>query len=360
LGSASTPRKHRAALLKDFGMPLAIEEVPTPEPTGDGVLVRVIAAGICHSDIHAWRGDYRPAGLPRKMPIVLSHEIVGKVVMGGEGVPGNLIGRTVLIYPWQYEEEDELTLAGLTQLARKRHRLGLDVDGGLQEYILVKSYRFLVDVEGMADTPALAPLACAGLTTYRAVKRLLGHVGPGDYVAVVGLGGLGSYAVQWVRTLMPYVGLIGVDVRDQAIEFASKLARLDHTLNASKADPAGEIARITGGKGVKAVIDLVGSPRTVATYVNVLDTRGIYLIVGLMGEENITVPRPRIIRNELTITGNYVGTLAEQHEVVSLARSGKVDYRSVVTARFGLDEVNQAFKALDEGKVLGRVVVVID
>lgn len=355
-----TLKYHKAVLLKDFGKPLVLEEVPTPEPKGEAVLVKTIASGICHSDIHAWRGDYRPAGLPKKIPIVLSHEVVGTVVACGEDVPKTLLGKKVLIYPWQYEEEDELTLVGLTQLARKRRRLGLDVDGGLQEYVYVGHYKFLVDVEGLADTPALAPLACAGLTTYRAIKKVINYVGPDDYVVVVGLGGLGCYAVQWINTLIPYVNVIGVDVRDEAIEFTSKLARIDYTINSSKVNPVDEVLKITRNKGVKAVVDLVASPKVVATYINILDVRGAYVLVGHMGEEGITVPRPKIIRNELTIVGSYTGTLAEQHEVIRLAKAGKISYSAVVTARYKLEEVNEGFKSVEEGRVLGRQIVIFD
>ncbi|MCS7108431.1 MAG: zinc-binding dehydrogenase [Sulfolobales archaeon] len=353
------PKSHMAVLLKDFYKPLVIEHIPTIEPKGESVLVKTIATGICHSDIHAWRGDYRPAGLPKKLPIVLSHEIVGTVVACGDGVPKPLLNRKVLVYPWQYEEEDEFTLAGLTQLGRKRRRLGLDVDGGLQEYVYVGHYRFLVDVEGLDDVPALAPLACAGLTTYRAIKKLINYVGPDDYVAIVGLGGLGSYAVQWVKTVLPYVNMIGVDVREEAIEFASKLARIDCIVNPSKVNPIDEVLRLTKGRGVRAVVDLVASPKVVATYINVLDTKGVYVLVGHMGEEGVTIPRPRVIRNELTIVGSYTGSLSEQHEVVNLARRGKINYSAVVTARYRLDEVNEAFKSIEEGRTLGRQVVVM-
>lgn len=353
------PGTHKAALLREFNKPLVIENIPTIKPEGEAVLVKTIAASICHSDIHSWRGDFRPV-LPKKIPIVLSHEIVGVVVAGGDKVPKHLIGKKVLVYSWQYEEEDEFTITGLTQLARKKLRLGADVDGGLQEYVYVSHYKFLVDVEGLADTPALAPLACAGLTTYRAVKKLVGYVGPEDYVVVIGLGGLGSYAVQWLKILMPYANLIGIDVRDKALEFASKLAEINYAINPAKVNPVNEIMRITMNKGVKAVIDLVASPEVIATYVNALDTRGVYILVGLMGEQGVTVPRSRIIRNELTIAGSYLGSLADQHEVVALAKTGKVNYSAVVTARYKLEDVNKAFKDLEEGKVLGRQIIVFD
>ncbi len=264
----------------------------------------------------------------------------------------------VLVYPWQYAEEDQLTIKGFTQLARKRLRLGLDVDGGLQEY-LATNYKFLVDVDGLEDIPALAPLGCAALTTYRAAKRIRPYIEPEDYVVVVGLGGLGSYAVQWVKSLMPYSRLVGIDVRDETLEFTSKLANIDVLINASKEDPIKVLNELTRGLGVKAVIDLVGSPEVVSKYINIVDTLGVYMIVGLMGAPNVPIPRPRIVRSEITVTGTYTGSLPDQHEVISLVKRGLVKYREVVTRRYKFEEVNEAFNALKESKVVGRTVVLV-
>ncbi len=351
--------KHRACLLKEFSKPLVIEEVQTPTLKPYEVLIKVLAAGVCHSDLHLWLGDFVPQGLPKKLPIVLSHEVVGEVVDVGEGVPSNFRrGVKVLVYPWQYVEEDQLTIKGFTQLARKRLRLGIDVDGGLQEY-LISNYKFLVSIEGIEDIPALAPLGCAALTTYRAVKKARTFVEPDDYVVLIGLGGLGSYAAQWIKLLIPYSRLVGVDVRDEAIEFVSKITNVDVVVNASKEDPTKVLNELTSGLGVKAVIDLVGSPETVSKYINVVDTLGVYVLVGHMGRVEVPIPRPRIIRNEITITGSYTGSLADQYEVISLVRRGLLKYREVVTKRYRFEEVNEAFNTLKEGKVVGRQVVLI-
>lgn len=353
------PRFHRAALFREFGAPMSIESVESPRPGYYGVLVRVTSAGICHSDLHIWAGDFRHVGIPRQLPWIVGHEIVGVVAAKGEGVPDSVrIGSKVLVYAWQYAEEDDRTLKGHTQLARRRARLSIDVPGGLQEYVLVPHYRFVLEVGGLEDAEAAAPLACAGLTTYRAVKKLRSRVGPGDYVLVVGLGGLGSYAVQWVRALMPYARLVVADLREEAIEFASKLAKPEAVVNPSREDPLKALGEITRGEGVKAVIDLVGSERTISTYIRSVAVLGSYAMVGLMGQE-ARIPVHHVVRGEIEIFGTYTGSMEDQVEVLELARRGLVNYRGVVSARYRFEEVNEAFKAVAENKHVGRVLAML-
>jgi D-arabinose 1-dehydrogenase-like Zn-dependent alcohol dehydrogenase len=139
-------------------------------------------------------------------------------------------------------------------------------------------------VEGINDLVAVAPLTCAGLTTFRAIKKARNVLDVDDYVIVVGLGGLGAYAVQWLRVIAPYVNIIGVDTRDEAIEFVSKIAKLDEVINASEEDPSVQTMIITKGKGAKVVLDFVG-PKALPTYFLTLSKRGVYILVGLMSIE---------------------------------------------------------------------------
>ncbi|PWV36845.1 MAG: hypothetical protein DJ555_05140 [Desulfurococcaceae archaeon] len=355
------PTRHRAALIRDFGKPLTIEEVPTPAPKDAEVLVKVISAGICHSDIHLWAGDYRPVGVPKTLPWILSHEITGVVVAKGDKVPETIkVGDRVLVYPWGFAEEDERTLSGYTQLARKRARLSIDIPGGLQEYLLVQHYRYIVNIDGLEDPQAVAPLACAGLTTYNAVKKIKPYVGPDEHVLVVGLGGLGTYAVQWIRALLPHANLLVADIRDEAIEFVSKLVKIDAAVNPVKEDPVKTITEITKGEGVKAVIDLVGLSQTIGTYLKTLTTLGVYAMVGLMSYE-ASIPVPHVIRNEIKIFGVYTGSLGDQHEVIKHARKGSINYVKAISKRFRFEEkeVNEAIKSVAEAKHLGRVIVVL-
>jgi D-arabinose 1-dehydrogenase-like Zn-dependent alcohol dehydrogenase len=354
----SLPKAHKAAVLREFGENLEIEEVPTRLPTNTEVLIKTAGAGLCHTDIFVWRGDLLNRGRPPKIPFILGHEIAGTIVARGQYVPeGWKKGDKVLVYSFQWEDEyDEYVLKGLTNLASKNAHLGIIRDGGLQEYVYVPHYKFLVNAEGIEDLAAASTLGCAGITSYRAVKNALGYVDPGDYVAVIGLGGLGSYAVQWVKVLMTYMNLIGIDVRDEAIEFACKLAKIELTVNASKTDPEKTLREVTKGKGVKAILDFVGTDRTVGTYINMLAKGGVYVVIGLMGGE-VSISLNPLVTSERTIKGSFLGTLAEAHEMVEMVRKGMINYRAVVTRRYKLGEVNEALKALEEGKLLGRQII---
>jgi D-arabinose 1-dehydrogenase-like Zn-dependent alcohol dehydrogenase len=139
-------------------------------------------------------------------------------------------------------------------------------------------------VEGIDDLVAVAPLTCAGLTTFRAIKKARNVLDVDDYVIVVGLGGLGAYAVQWLRVIAPYVNIIGADTRDEAIEFVSKIAKLDEVINASEEDPFVQTMIITKGKGAKVVLDFVG-PKALPTYFLTLSKRSVYILVWLMSME---------------------------------------------------------------------------
>lgn len=354
------PPVHRVAYMHEFGAPLSIESVPTPKPVGEQVLIKVVGAGICHSDVHVWKGEFTEVNMPPRLPWVLSHEITGVVVDRGERVPDTIgIGQKVLVFAWGWTEEDEWVLRGYSNVTEKPWQPSLTDEGGLREYFLVPHYKFLVDMEGIDDLVAAAPLACAGLTTFRAVKKARNVLDVDDYVVVAGLGGLGAYAVQWLRILAPYVNIIGVDTRDEAIEFVSKIAKLDEVINASREDPFVQVMIITKGKGAKVVLDFVG-PKALPTYFLTLSKRGVYILVGLMGMETTIMRLPLLTYREQTIMGSFVGTLPEQYEVVSLAKKGKIDYKSVVTRRLKLEEATAALEALEKGQVLGRQVVVFE
>jgi len=353
----SLPKAHKAAVLREFGKNLEIEEVPTSLPTNAEVLIKTTGAGLCHTDIFMWKGEWLKRGRPPKIPFILGHEVTGVIVARGQDVPeGWREGDKVLVYSFQWEDEDEYVLKGLTNLANKNAHLGIVRDGGLQEYLCVPHYKFLVNAEGVEDLAAASTLGCAGITSYRAVKNALGYVEPGDYVAVIGLGGLGSYAVQWVKSFMPYTNLIGIDVKDEAIEFACKLAKIELTVNASKTDPEKTLKEATKGKGVKAIFDFVGTHRTVGTYINMLAKGGVYVLVGLMGAE-ASIPLIPHVECERAIKGSFIGTLAEAHEMVEMVRKGMINYRAIVTRRYKLEEVNEALKTLEEGKLLGRQII---
>ncbi len=353
------PDKHRAAFLVNFKSPLEMGYTDTIMPEGDQVLIRVSGAGICHSDVHVWEGIWYKGGSPGKLPHIQSHEISGIVVSTGNSVPERIKpGDPVLVYPWQWLEDDRYTAAGLTNIPDRPVVPGINIHGGFQEYFPVSHYRYLINATGIKDLPALAPLSCGGLTTYRAVKKLGGKLRPDDYVAVVGLGGLGSYALQYLRLLFPQVNIIGADIRNDSIEFAEGICRMDGYINSSSGDINKMIMETTRGHGFRGVIDLVGRG-TLPTYSRALAKEGIYVMVGLMGTGVQEPISPFFtVSMEKTIAGSYVGTLSEQHEVVDLARKGLINYIKPVSSRMDLEDASEGLKNLEDGKALGRQVVV--
>ncbi|KAA8922247.1 alcohol dehydrogenase catalytic domain-containing protein [Thermoplasma sp.] len=349
---------HNAAYMKQFKAPLELDKAKTQHPVRDQVLIRVAGAGICHSDVHVWEGVWQRGGAPEKLPHILSHEISGTVVEKGEDVPETIkIGSKVLVYAWQWKFDDHYTVRGLTNVANTPSVPGINIDGGFQEYFLVSHYKYLIDANGIDDLPAIAPLSCGGLTTYRAVKKAASYIEPDDFVAVVGLGGLGSYAVQYIRLIAPFANIIGIDTRDESIEFVSKISRIDHSVNAKKTDVSSEIKKITGRRGLKAVIDLVGKG-TLTTYSDLMGKESIYVIVGLMGTDREQITSLNTVLFEKTVTGSYVGTIGEQMEVINLARKGLIDYRSPVSRRLNLSEASEGILNLENQKALGRQVVI--
>lgn len=354
-------KMYRAAFVKEFGKPLVVEEVPTPEPKDREVLVKILGAGICHTDVHIWKGDWAAGGLPPRLPFIISHELVGEVVAKGDKVPDNIkVGEKVLVYAWGWTRDDEWVIRGLGHLNDYPLHLGVTTEGGLREYFLVPDYRFLVNVEGLDDLPAVAPLGCAGLTTYRAAKKVLPFLGVDDYIVVVGLGGLGAYQIQWLRALAPYVNVVGVDVKDEAIDFVTRIVKLDAAVNPAKVDPIKTIMEITKGRGAKVVIDLVANAKTIGTYLNALSKTGVYLLVGMMGVEATIGPLVPFIASEKSILSTVVGTLQEQIEVVKATKRGMVNYKGIITKRLKLEEATEALEALEKGKAVGRQVVVFD
>lgn len=346
------PKKHKAIILKQPRV-LVLEEVPTQMPTDEAVLLKVISVGICHSDLHRWRGDL-PCPEERRIGAG-AHEVIGEIVARGKKVPEEFKeGLKVLVCSQAiYTNEDQYTRRGLTHHAKNRFF------GGMQEYLLLPHYRCLVSIEGLRDIYAAATLTCAGLTSYGAVKKLKRFALPGDYVVIVGLGGLGLYAAQWVNLFMPHVKLIGVDRRSPVLDFASKIAKFEVLLSSTKDDPINAIKDITGGEGVRGIIDFVGSHETISAYMSAISHLGAYIIVGVMGNEIIIPSLRDFVTKEIAVQGSFMGSLQDQYEVVELARRGLVNYEAIVTRRlkFNLEEINNAFKDFDDGKILGRQII---
>jgi D-arabinose 1-dehydrogenase-like Zn-dependent alcohol dehydrogenase len=336
----------RCYCVMHHGQPLQLVEKPVPEPRGSEVLVKVLAAGLCHTDLHLWEGHYDLGGGKKlaladrgiKPPLTLSHEIVGEHE-----------GRRVLVHPWIGCGECAACRRGEENICIKPQSLGVLRPGGFAEYVIVPHPRYLVDIEGL-DPAEAAPLACAGVTTYSALKKLGARIHEAP-VVIIGAGGLGLMAIEVLKALGGH-GAVVVDidpVKRQAALAAGALAVID-----AKASDAVQQAQQATDGGARAVLDLVGATPTVGLAVAASARGGHIVICGLMGGD-ITLSLPVIPMRPLTLQGSYVGTLEELRELVALVRQTRM--RAIPVLRRPLSEANEALQDLHAGRVVGRTIL---
>jgi propanol-preferring alcohol dehydrogenase len=337
--------------------PLQLREQPTPHPTGTEVLLEMIAAGICHSDIHFWEGTYdigggkvmRLADRGLKLPLTLGHENVGRVVAVGSEATGVSLGDRRLIYPWIGCGTCSVCRRGEEQLCLKPQFVGAFRPGGFSDHILVPHPRYLIDYGDLAPEQA-APLACSGLTAYGALKKF-GELLKTEPVVVIGAGGLGLMALAILRA-MDARGAIVVDIDAKKREAAMQAGALA-VVDSGAADAAAQIQAIVNDR-IWAVIDFVGSGSTVKFGTDLLTKGGHLVVVGLFGGE-VTLPTPYIPMRAMTIQGSYTGSLAELKELIALLRNTPPHLMPVEVRP--LESVNASLRDLKDGNVIGRVVL---
>ena len=340
------------------GQALELVERPIPEPQGTEVLLKVRAAGVCHTDLHLWEGHYDLGGGKKltlaergiKPPITLSHEIVGEVVSAGEAAGAVPTGRAMLVHPWIGCGECAACRRGEENICIKPQSLGVVRPGGFAEYVLVPHPRYLVDIDGL-DAAEAAPLACAGVTTYSALKKFGQRIRT-DPVVIIGAGGLGLMAIEVLKALGGK-GAIVVDL-DPAKREAALAAGALQAVDARASDAVAQIQQATGG-GARAVLDLVGATPTVTLAMACSARGGHTVICGLMGGD-LTLALPVIPMRPLTLQGSYVGTLEELRELVALAQRRTM--KPIPVTRRPLAEANDALMALHEGRIVGRTILV--
>ncbi|HEX6027561.1 MAG TPA: alcohol dehydrogenase [Nitrososphaeraceae archaeon] len=337
--------------------PLSLEDLGTPKPKNEQVLVRVESAGVCHSDLHLWEGGYAgPQGVFMKVedrgvkfPLTPGHEVAGRIEEIGESVTGFQRDDRVLVYPWIGEGLCPACRVGEENLCDLPRTLGIYQDGGYSELVLVPSHKYLVKIQNL-DISASASLACSGLTAYTAVKKA--NAQASETMVLVGAGGLGLMAVQLAKAITNAQVVI-VDVDDKKLSEAKRLGA-DQTINSLSTDAVKGIKDITGGIGSEIVIDFVNNAKTAQTTINMLRKRGRLIMVGLFGGA-LELNLPLIPLRAFTLTGAYTGKFSDLIDLVALAKSGKI--QSVVSRRYKLDEVNQALEELKGGKIIGRAVL---
>jgi alcohol dehydrogenase, propanol-preferring len=356
-----------SARIHNYQEPLAIDNTSKPKVYGEEILVRVGAAGLCHSDLHLINGEWKDV-IPLKLPKTPGHEIAGWIEEVGDSVPesaqmkeGDLVavfggwGCGICIY----------CKSGDEQLCNFPRWPGLsDYDGGFSEYIMVPTYRFLIKVDKQLTTNSynirpeeLAPLTDAGLTPYRAIKKIRHLLGPGKSIAIFGIGGLGSYAIQYAKILGQSSTVIALDRTEEKLQLAEKFGA-DHVVNVSKLQNIR--SEITGkisegkGTGVDVVIDCVGADATIEDSCKILNKGGSIVVVGLFGSQ-IKIPLVRAVLQEYQAYGSLWGNYSELREVIELAKTGKINHS---IQKFPLNEINEAIQLLKNGKIVGRGVVI--
>ncbi|MBI5355942.1 MAG: alcohol dehydrogenase catalytic domain-containing protein [Candidatus Aenigmarchaeota archaeon] len=337
--------------------PLSFEEIETPKPQGEQILVRVSAAGVCHSDLHLWEGGYHgPQGTFMKaedrgvkFPLIPGHEVAGKIESLGKDAHGFKRGDSVLVYPWVGEGSCPACKAGDENLCDKPKSLGVYQNGGYAEYIIVPSAKYLVKLNKLKESEA-APLACSGLTAYTAIKN--SGAADGELLVIIGAGGLGMMAIQISKALAkPRVVVIDID--DKRLDEARKLGA-DFVVNSTKEDAVTAVKGLSEGLGADAVIDFVNSSKTSLSGISMLRRRGRLVLVGLFGGE-LQLNLALIPLRAFKIIGSYTGNYRDLVELVALAEKGA--FKNVVSQTFKLNEANKALSELKGGRVLGRAII---
>src|SRR5690349_10133127 len=310
-GSATTTA-YRAAVVHDFGTPLNLEQVPMRPLEPGQVRVKVEATGLCHTDIHAAHGDWPVKPVP---PFVPGHEGVGIVTELGPGVTEVAVGDRVGM-PWLGYAcgTCDYCVSGWETLCLEQKNMGYSIDGGFGEYATAYG-RYVVKVPEGIDPLDAAPLTCAGVTTYKAVK--VAGTRSSDLVAVFGVGGLGHLAIQYARIAGGRV--VAVDLHDDKLELARELGA-DYTVNAAKEDPVAAIQKLGGAN---QAIALAVAPKAFEQAYGSLGRGGTLVFVALPADNEVTIPIFETVLNGITVVGSIVGTRKDLREVFALHAAGK-------------------------------------
>lgn len=345
----------RAARMHAYNEPLRLEEVPVPDIGADEVLIKVAAAGMCRSDFQQIEG-YFSGGAPIDEPIIPGHEIAGRVAQTGAEVTGLAEGDLVVVNPNWGDGSCRQCHEGNEQLCPAGTMLGFGPPGGFAEYVAIP-HRHLIPVP---DQPAenLAPLTDAGLTPYRGMKKLraAGALGAGRTVAVNGIGGLGSYAVQYAKLLGGGATVVGFGRSDSKLAVAKENGA-DHTVNVrdkSAEDVQNELEDLTGRREVDAILDCAGSADSLGLAAAILAREGALTSVGLMGQK-VELPLLQFVNGERSYFGSFWGNHNDLTEVLALAAEGKIKH-TVTPVKF--DDINDNLQALARGDIVGRAVIV--
>ncbi len=365
----------KAAVFENVGSPLVIEDIPVPKPRQGEVLIKVAACGVCHSDLHVIKGE-----LPYPTPTVLGHETSGIVVEVASDVtnvkPGDRVVSTFILpcgrCPSCARGRDDLCenffavhrakgvfYDGETRLQRgDGSPLAMYSMSGLAEYCVAPATAVFPLLPEVSLQEACI-LGCAVPTAYSAVRHQ-GDVRPGQSVAVVGVGGVGSNIIQ-MAAAFGAAQVIAVDIREDKLAAARRLGAT-HGVDGTAGDPAEQIRELTDGKGVDVAFEALGRAETVTTAFDAVRDGGRVVVVGLAPTSVVApIGITRLVRRSVSMYGSFGARMrADVPEVIKLVARGEVSIEQLVTQRFTLETAGDAYDALGRGEITGRAIVVID
>lgn len=334
----------KAAVVREFGKPLSIDEVPVPEPGEGEIQVRVHASGVCHTDLHAAEGDWPVKPNP---PFIPGHEGVGFVSAVGKGVRHVKEGDRVGV-PWLYNAcgHCKHCLGGWETLCTDQKNTGYSVNGGFADYVIADP-NYVGHLPSNVPFADIAPILCAGVTVYKGLK--VTEAKPGDWVVISGVGGLGHMAVQYAKAMG--LNVAAVDIADDKLALARKLGAT-LTVNALEEDPAAVIRRETGG-GAQGVLVTAVSRAAFSQAIGMVGRGGTVALNGLPpGDFPLDIFG--MVLNGITVRGSIVGTRLDLQESIDFAAQGKV---KATIAKAKLEDINDVFARMHKGQIEGRIVL---
>lgn len=334
----------KAAVVREFGKPLSIDEVPIPEPGEGEIQVRIHASGVCHTDLHAAEGDWPVKPNP---PFIPGHEGVGFVSAVGKGVRHVKEGDRVGV-PWLYNAcgHCKHCLGGWETLCTDQRNTGYSVNGGFADYVIADP-NYVGHLPSNVPFADIAPILCAGVTVYKGLK--VTEAKPGDWVVISGVGGLGHMAVQYAKAMG--MNVAAVDIADDKLALARKLGAT-LTVNALEEDPAAVIKRETGG-GAQGVLVTAVSRAAFSQAIGMVGRGGTVALNGLPpGDFPLDIFG--MVLNGITVRGSIVGTRLDLQESIDFAAQGKV---KATIAKAKLEDINDVFAKMHKGQIEGRIVL---
>lgn len=334
----------KAAVVHEFGKPLLIEEVPIPTPGPGEVLIKVVANGVCHTDLHSIQGDW-PA--KPKLPLIPGHEGAGIIAAVGSGVTHLKEGDPAGV-AWLHDSCGwcEYCRTGWDALCLAQHNSGFSVNGSFAEYVIGSAF-YVGRLPKNPDFAAMAPMLCAGVTTYKGIKET--EAKPGEWIVISGVGGLGQLGIEYAKAMGLHVA--AVDVTEQKLALA-RASGAEVTVNALLPDAARQVVKQTGGGAHGALVTAV-SPSAFSQAIHMVRRKGTVALVGLPPGDFAT-PIFDVVLGRVTIRGSIVGGRQDLAEALEFAAEGKVHSHY---HEMKLEDINQVFSEMKTGKLDGRMVM---